>query len=100
MSSCKECIHHVVCAIYAPHFNDILAKGGNCSGFIHESKIKDIIHAQWEEVLDDFDDGNGERMYPHCSNCHRGVYRHDADRWCPFCGADMSDKMMRIKIKF
>lgn len=33
MSSCKDCAHHLVCAIYAPHLNDIIANGGNCSGF-------------------------------------------------------------------
>ena len=54
---------------------------------------KEIIHAKWEMVLDDFDDGKGERELPHCSNCHRGVYRHDAGDWCPFCGAAMENAM-------
>lgn len=26
MNSCRECIHHVVCAVYAPNFDDVLAK--------------------------------------------------------------------------
>lgn len=51
------------------------------------------VRAEWRMVLDDFDDGNGERVYPHCSNCHQGVYRHDAGSWCPFCGAAMKNPM-------
>jgi hypothetical protein len=44
-------------------------------------------------VLDDFDDGVGNRELPHCSKCHRGVYKHDAGSWCPFCGAAMKNPM-------
>ena len=54
--------------------------------------VKEIIHAKWEMVLDDFDDGMGERELPHCSNCHTGVYKHDAKNWCPECGAQMDLK--------
>lgn len=54
---------------------------------------KEIIFAEWEMVVDDFDDGFGNRELPHCSNCHRGVYRHDAGSWCPFCGAAMKNPM-------
>lgn len=49
--------------------------------------------AQWNMVVDDYDDGNGEQEYPHCSNCCRGVYRHDAGSWCPFCGSAMRNPM-------
>ena len=48
---------------------------------------------EWKMVLDDFEDGNGNREYPHCSNCGRGVYRHDAGSWCPFCGSPMKNPM-------
>lgn len=51
------------------------------------------IEAEWEMVLDDFNDGVGNRKLPHCTNCHRGVYRHDAGGWCPFCGAIMKNPM-------
>ena len=44
-------------------------------------------------ATDDFDDGNGSRVYPHCSKCYRGVYKHDAGSWCPFCGAAMKNPM-------
>lgn len=47
------------------------------------------IYQEWKMVKDDFDDGNGEREYPHCSNCGRGVYNHDAGNYCPFCGSPM-----------
>lgn len=49
--------------------------------------------AEWKMVLDDFEDGNGNREYPHCTNCNRGVYRHDAGKWCTFCGAVMKNPM-------
>ena len=50
-------------------------------------------NAEWVTVVDDFDDGKGNREYPHCSKCGRGVYRHDAGSWCPFCGAAMKNPM-------
>ncbi len=49
--------------------------------------------AEWVMAIDDFENGWGEREYPHCSNCKRGVYRHDAGSWCPFYGADMKNPM-------
>ena len=52
-------------------------------------KEYESLQAEWVMVLDDFDDGNGNREYPHCSKCGRGVYRHDAGHWCPFCGEAM-----------
>ena len=51
--------------------------------------VVEVVHGEWIMAMDDFDDGHGERMLPHCSNCSRGVYRHDAGMWCPFCGAKM-----------
>ena len=49
--------------------------------------------AEWVMSIDDFENGWGEREYPHCTNCHRGVYRHDAGSWCPFCGTAMKNPM-------
>ena len=49
--------------------------------------------AKWVIALDDFENGWGELEYPHCSNCNRGVYRHDAGMWCPFCGKSMKNPM-------
>lgn len=48
MKSCKECLCHLVCAIYAPHFNDIIANGGNCSGFIQD--YKEIAKKLWTYI--------------------------------------------------
>ena len=56
-----------------------------------EYNKKEIITAEWKMVLDDFDDGKGNRELPHCSNCYRGVYKHDAGNYCPFCGAIMKN---------
>lgn len=33
MNSCRDCVHHICCAVYAPTFNDILANGEDCSEF-------------------------------------------------------------------
>lgn len=49
----------------------------------------DEEYQEWVMVKDDFDDGYGEREYPHCSKCGRGVYNHDAGKYCPFCGSPM-----------
>lgn len=39
MSTCRDCIHHVVCAVYAPNFNDVLVNGESCSEFKSESDL-------------------------------------------------------------
>lgn len=54
---------------------------------------KENDNAEWVMAIDDFENGWGEREYPHCSNCHRGVYRHDAGSYCPFCGKPMKNPM-------
>ena len=51
------------------------------------------ISAEWVMTLDNFENGWGERIYPHCSSCGRGVYAHDAGNWCPFCGKPMKNPM-------
>lgn len=55
--------------------------------------VVEVKYAEWIMVIDDFDDGLGNRELPHCTNCHRGVYRHDAGSWCPFCGSAMKNPM-------
>ena len=47
--------------------------------------------AEWVIAVYDFEDGMGNRELPHCSNCNRGVYSHDAGIWCPFCGCLMKN---------
>ena len=64
----------------------------NCSLYI-EDDLTINVYAEWVMVMDDFENGWGEREYPHCSNCHRGVYRHDAGSYCPFCGKPMKNPM-------
>ena len=51
------------------------------------------ISAEWVMTLDNFENGWGERTYPHCSDCSRGVYMHDAGKWCPLCGKPMKNPM-------
>lgn len=50
--------------------------------------------AEWIMSEDDFENGWGYQEYPHCSKCNRGVYRHDAGKWCPFCGSTMKNPMV------
>ena len=52
-----------------------------------------ITFAEWKMTLDDFEDGLGNRELPHCTKCGGGTYRHDAGRWCPFCGSIMKNPL-------
>lgn len=61
--------------------------------YVPPASGKGIVCAEWKIVIDDFDDGLGNRELPHCTNCGRGVYRHDAGSWCTFCGAAMKNPM-------
>lgn len=51
--------------------------------------VEPVIHSKWVDAIDDLEDGNGFRTYPHCKNCGRAVYRHDAGERCCRCGARM-----------
>ena len=74
---------------------EVKGAGGGISYTIHSMKDREdsiygeISIAEWKMVVDDFDDGVGNRELPHCSKCGRGVYIHDAGLYCPFCGALM-----------
>ena len=81
---CKECSHYNIC-----DYSTVIDKEINCKDFTYQTAA-----SQWVMVMDNFDDGFGNRELPHCSNCHRGVYRHDAGRYCPFCGAPMKNPMV------
>lgn len=79
---------------------EIKGVGGGICYSVHPMKtlgtykiISEIDFAEWKMVLDDFDDGQGNRELPHCSKCNRGVYKHDAGLYCPFCGALMKNPM-------
>lgn len=73
--------------------------GGGISYQVHPIKDREAVIygeipvAEWKMILDDFDDGIGSRELPHCSKCSRGVYKHDAGLYCPFCGALMKNPM-------
>lgn len=56
MKSCKDCAHSIVCAVYAPDFDDVMAKDGKCSAYLEqpEAPQKPIIR--------------------HCKNC----------KWCSY----------------
>lgn len=53
--------------------------------------IEENGYAEWIMSEDDFENGWGYKNYPHCSNCGRGVYKHDAGNYCPFCGKPMKN---------
>ena len=79
---------------------EIKGVGGGICYSVHPMKTLgtykitgEIDFAEWKMVLDDFDDGAGIRELPHCSKCGRGVYKHDAGLYCPFCGALMKNPM-------
>ena len=87
MKSCVDCIHNLVCAIYGPSHNDILANNEECRNF------KPTIRSEWDLRIDDFEDGLGARRVPYCKHCGHSVYRHDAGNYCPFCGSTMTNPM-------
>ena len=54
---------------------------------------KESTFAEWIMAEDSYEDGREYSEYPHCSNCNRGVYKHDAGSFCPFCGTPMKNPM-------
>lgn len=60
-----------------------------------EKRILELSQAEWVMSEDNFENGWGYQSYPHCSSCGRGVYRHDAGSWCPFCGKSMKNPFIR-----
>ena len=78
---------------------EVKGVSGGISYSVHSMKDRElpiygeIPIAEWKMVLDDFDDGIGNRELPHCSKCGRGVYKHDAGLYCAFCGAIMKNPM-------
>ena len=71
------------------NFDRLVINGIN----FEQKKLESRETAEWKMVVDDFDDGKGERELPHCSKCKRGVYKHDAGKYCPFCGTTMINPM-------
>jgi hypothetical protein len=74
-------------------FDEYLAKELANNDELRKEYEKLQASAEWVMALDDFEDGLGNRELPHCNKCHRGVYRHDAGPWCPFCGTPMKNPM-------
>ena len=79
---------------------EIKGVGGGISYSVHPMKTLgtykiqgELDFAEWNMVHDDFNGGVGNRELPHCSKCGRGVYKHDAGLYCPFCGALMKNPM-------
>lgn len=46
MNSCKDCVCHLVCGIYAPDFNDILANGARCPAFKKETDFAEVVRCK------------------------------------------------------
>lgn len=63
MMTCRECMHHLVCAIYAPNFDDILANGESCSQFKNDSYFVKVVRCKDCKYHRDLDVGvTCERM--------------------------------------
>ena len=69
------------------------SKGSNSIDLYTESRGEESTKAEWIMAEDDYEEGWGFQKYPHCSKCNRGVYRHDAGSFCPFCGTPMKNPM-------
>ena len=46
MTNCKECIHHLVCAIYGPTQDDCMARGEHCSGYKNEENVVEVVRCK------------------------------------------------------
>jgi len=46
MKTCRDCIHHFVCAVYAPKFDDVMATDGKCSAYLEKPKKPTIRHCK------------------------------------------------------
>ena len=79
---CKNNVHCQTCGHYKEYLGNLTATCGTVDN-----------QAEWILAMDDFEEGFGYREYPHCSNCSRGVYKHDAGTFCPFCGKSMKNPM-------
>ena len=66
----------------------------NMSSWIRVYLDPESLEGSWEMVIDDFENGWGNRLYPRCSKCYKGVYKHDAGKYCPFCGSKMKNPMV------
>jgi len=44
--TCRECIHHLMCAVYAPNFDDVLANGETCSEFKNEANFVEVVRCK------------------------------------------------------
>lgn len=57
MATCRDCMHHLVCAIYAPNFDDILANGESCSEFKNDSHFVEVVRCKDCKYHRDLDGG-------------------------------------------
>lgn len=43
MASCKDCIHKLLCPVYAPNFDDVLAQGYKCKSYINKADVVEVV---------------------------------------------------------
>ena len=85
MSSCRKCIHHLVCAVYAPNFDDVIANGENCSQYISSVSVAEIRYGKWKLNKD------GSGTCNQCGRTAKNVWDYDNyQNYCGHCGAKMS----------
>lgn len=57
MATCRDCIHHLICAVYAPNFDDVLANGESCSEFENGSHFVKVVRCKDCKYHRDLDGG-------------------------------------------
>lgn len=68
--TCKDCIHRIVCAVYAPNFDDVLANGENCSEFKNESNL--ITTTNEKMTVKEY-----REKHPNCKYCKNRMSGED-----------------------
>lgn len=83
MASCKDCIHSILCPVYAPNFDDVLAQGDKCASYINKADVVEVKHGKWTPMMSVCNRGM-------CSVCNEvGAIRWN---YCPNCGAKMDGR--------
>ena len=88
MASCKDCLHFLVCNMWADSYSEHHNK--TCKQFKNKADVVEVKHGKWTIKRDEYD-----CEYMVCSCCAECFYDGDNDtvdrlpKYCSECGAKM-----------
>ena len=85
--TCVNCVHRIVCAVYAPNFDDILANGESCSEFKSKFNFVEVVRCDdCKYFIECYDAQTGRKLHYGICKINTSQFNDEEVKRNHYCG--------------